>query len=198
MNDIAKPAGQLSIWRFAALLLACFGVPVLLSVPPVLLRLRDAGQIFDASLYLQMQIMEVDKKIVEISDMDKTRDKLLQRKSTVDVLQTEDMRIGENLRLMGQLSPGLQLLSFSQDGESIRFTVRCDDPLALSNSIGLLSGFGWRDVHVVDRRWERDRRIERVEISARERRAWSADEADLWLLPDRAIAQPQRLAGGLP
>jgi type IV pilus assembly protein PilN len=72
----------------------------------------------DRNSYLQAQIKEVEKKLDEIKELDKTRDKLLKRKQVIEQLQASRSQMVHMFdELVHTIPDGVRLTSLKQVGE---------------------------------------------------------------------------------
>lgn len=72
----------------------------------------------DRNSYLQAQIKEVEKKLDEIKELDKTRDKLLRRKQVIEQLQASRSQMVHMFdELVHTIPDGVRLTSLKQVGE---------------------------------------------------------------------------------
>lgn len=72
----------------------------------------------DRNEYLQTQIKEVEKKLAEIKELDKTRSKLLQRKQVIEQLQANRSQMVHMFdELVRTIPDGVRLTSLKQVGD---------------------------------------------------------------------------------
>jgi type IV pilus assembly protein PilN len=72
----------------------------------------------DRNTYLQEQIKEVEKKLAEIKELDKTRSKLLQRKQVIEQLQANRSQMVHMFdELVRTIPDGIRLTSLKQVGD---------------------------------------------------------------------------------
>ncbi|HVJ59448.1 MAG TPA: PilN domain-containing protein [Burkholderiaceae bacterium] len=72
----------------------------------------------DRNNYMQAQIKEVEKKLDEIKELDKTRDKLLRRKQVIEQLQASRSQMVHMFdELVHTIPEGVRLTSLKQVGE---------------------------------------------------------------------------------
>lgn len=72
----------------------------------------------DRNSYLQEQIKEVEKKLTEIKELDKTRSKLLQRKQVIEQLQANRSQMVHMFdELVRTIPDGVRLTSLKQVGD---------------------------------------------------------------------------------
>ena len=74
----------------------------------------------DRNAYLQAQIKEVDKKIEEIKELDKTKSKLLTRKQVIEQLQADRSQMVHLFdELVRTIPDGVRLAQMKQSGDTL-------------------------------------------------------------------------------
>ena len=97
-------------------------LPVLLAAPPVWVLKRHAAELRSGEQLLRREILRLDRAIVEIQALDRTKASFLGRKSVVEVLDENRTHAVRLLNALGTLPPGLQLKTLVTRGDAVTLT----------------------------------------------------------------------------
>ena len=130
--------------EFYAILGGAFAAAALVSF---LLVMWFDGQIEgqkNRNTYLQGQIQEMDKKLVEVQDLEKTRSKLLQRKQAIEELQANRSQMVHLFDdLVRTIPDGVRLSSIKQTGEILTLEGQAESNARVSNYMRNLEASAW-------------------------------------------------------
>jgi Tfp pilus assembly protein PilN len=152
--------------RFLVTFFASLSLPVLLSVPIVLMLRYDTGLRRNANAVLRSDIGIINAQIADISDLNKVKSNLLARKQIIEQLQLDTPRAAALLGIGGRLPNDVQLLSLEMNRDHVALALRCATPSAQASVQDLLKQNGYRNVQVVARQRESDSAVERISIEA--------------------------------
>jgi len=106
--------------------------------------------------YLQQQIAEVDKKIVEIDELDKQKSRLLARKEVIEQLQANRSQMVHLFdSLVRTIPDGVILTTIKQEGEKLTLEGRSQSNSRVSTYMRNLEGSGWMtkpDLSIIEAR----------------------------------------------
>lgn len=98
----------------------------------------------DRNAYLNGQIAEVDKKIVEIDELDRKKAKLLARKEVIEQLQANRSQMVHLFdSLVRTIPDGVMLSGVKQEGEVLTLEGRSQSNARVSTYMRNLEGSGW-------------------------------------------------------
>jgi type IV pilus assembly protein PilN len=108
--------------------------------------------------YLTQQIAEMDKKLTEVQDLEKTRAKLLQRKQAIEELQANrSMMVHLFDDLVRTIPDGVRLTSIKQDEDTLMLEGRAQSNARVSTYMRNLEGSGWMtkpDLSIIEAKGE--------------------------------------------
>jgi len=94
--------------------------------------------------YLQTQITEMDKKLTEVQDLEKTRTKLLQRKQAIEELQANRSQMVHLFDdLVRTIPDGIRLTSIKQTGDLLTLEGQAESNARVSNYMRNLEASSW-------------------------------------------------------
>ena len=94
--------------------------------------------------FLEEQIKEMDKKLVEVQDLEKTRAKLLQRKQAIEELQANRSQMVHLFDdLVRTIPDGVRLTSIKQNGEVLTLEGQAESNARVSNYMRNLEASAW-------------------------------------------------------
>jgi len=94
--------------------------------------------------FLQGQIQEMDKKLVEVQDLEKTRSKLLLRKQAIEELQANRSQMVHLFDdLVRTIPDGVRLSSIKQTGEILMLEGQAESNARVSNYMRNLEASAW-------------------------------------------------------
>jgi type IV pilus assembly protein PilN len=94
--------------------------------------------------YLEVQIKDMDKKLVEVQDLEKTRAKLLQRKQAIEELQANRSQMVHLFDdLVRTIPDGVRLTSIKQTGEILTLEGQAESNARVSNYMRNLEASAW-------------------------------------------------------
>ncbi len=106
--------------------------------------------------YLTQQIAEVDKKIVEIDELDKQKSRLLARKEVIEQLQANRSQMVHLFdSLVRTIPDGVILTTIKQEGEKLTLEGRSQSNSRVSTYMRNLEGSGWMtkpDLSIIEAR----------------------------------------------
>jgi len=130
--------------EFYAILGGAFAAAALVSF---LLIMYFDGQISGQKTrnqYLETQIKEMDKKLVEVQDLEKTRAKLLQRKQAIEELQANRSQMVHLFDdLVRTIPDGVRLTSIKQNGDVLTLEGQAESNARVSNYMRNLEASAW-------------------------------------------------------
>ena len=130
--------------EFYAILGAAFAAAVVVSF---LVIMYFNGQIEGQKArndYLQAQIKEMDKKLVEVQDLEKTKTKLLQRKQAIEELQANRSQMVHLFDdLVRTIPDGVRLTSIKQNGDVLTLEGQAESNARVSNYMRNLEASAW-------------------------------------------------------
>jgi type IV pilus assembly protein PilN len=130
--------------EFYVILGAAFAAAALVSF---LLVMYFDGQISGQqarNTYLEAQIKEMDKKLVEVQDLEKTRAKLLQRKQAIEELQANRSQMVHLFDdLVRTIPDGVRLTSIKQTGDILTLEGQAESNARVSNYMRNLEASAW-------------------------------------------------------
>jgi type IV pilus assembly protein PilN len=98
----------------------------------------------ERNAYLQGQITQVDKQIVEIDELDKKKAKLLARKEVIEQLQANRSQMVHLFdSLVRTIPDGVILTSIKQEGDKLTLEGRSQSNARVSTYMRNLEGSGW-------------------------------------------------------
>lgn len=104
--------------------------------------------------YLETQIKEMDSKIKEIQDLEKTRTKLLQRKQAIEELQANRSQMVHLFDdLVRTIPDGVRLESIKQNGDQLSLIGQAESNARVSNYMRNLEASTWMtspDLEIVE------------------------------------------------
>ena len=106
------------------------------------------GQMIDGqqarNQFLEQQIKEMDKKLVEVQDLEKTRTKLLQRKQAIEELQANRSQMVHLFDdLVRTIPDGVRLTSIKQTGDVLTLEGQAESNARVSNYMRNLEASSW-------------------------------------------------------
>jgi type IV pilus assembly protein PilN len=111
--------------EFYAILGASFAAAALVSFLAVLYFDGQISGQQARNQFLEQQIQEMDKKLVEVQDLEKTRTKLLQRKQAIEELQANRSQMVHLFDdLVRTIPDGVRLTSIKQTGDVLTLEAR--------------------------------------------------------------------------
>ncbi len=159
-NASAPTSTPVSGRRFAWQLAMGLGVPLLLSVPVMVLLRYDIGVRNRANAMLLDEIGKTKSQIGDIADYEKIKSNVLFRKQVVDVLESSLSQTAAVLHVVGRMPDGLQLRTLQTKGNHVSFTTRVTTDASERAFVDLLQHSGFRDVEV--ERQDRDSGLETI------------------------------------
>jgi len=94
--------------------------------------------------YLEVQIKDMDKKLVEVQDLEKTRAKLLQRKQAIEELQANRSQMVHLFDdLVRTIPDGVRLTSIKQTGDVLTLEGQAESNARVSNYMRNLEASAW-------------------------------------------------------
>ncbi|NLW97216.1 PilN domain-containing protein [Luteimonas wenzhouensis] len=106
--------------------------------------------------FLQQQIEEVDKRIVEIDELDRQRARLLARKEVIEQLQANRSQMVHLFdSLVRTIPDGVVLTTIKQEGEKLTLEGRSQSNSRVSTYMRNLEGSGWMtrpDLSIIEAR----------------------------------------------
>ena len=98
----------------------------------------------ERNAYLEQQIAEVDKQIVEIKALNQTKDRLLARKEVIEKLQASRSQMVHLFdSLVRTIPDGVVLTSIKQDDQALTLEGRSQSNARVSTYMRNLEGSGW-------------------------------------------------------
>jgi len=98
----------------------------------------------ERNAYLQQQIAQVDKQIVEIDELDKKKAKLLARKEVIEQLQANRSQMVHLFdSLVRTIPDGVALTSIKQEGDKLTLEGRSQSNARVSTYLRNLESSGW-------------------------------------------------------
>jgi hypothetical protein len=131
-------------------------LPLLLSVPVLLLLRHDIELRNKANTILMQEIDKAQAQIGDIADYEKTRSGLLARKQIIEALEPSSLQTADVLHVFGRMPDGLQLQSVQTKGKGVSFAVHVNSAAGERMLFELLRQSGFRDIDVARDRGESD------------------------------------------
>ena len=143
--------------------------------------------------YLETQIKEMDVKIKQIQDLEKTRTKLLQRKQAIEELQANRSQMVHLFDdLVRTIPDGVRLVSIKQNGDQLVLQGQAESNARVSNYMRNLEASTWMtapDLDIVEARGaaKRDRYTFTLRVAIRKPQA--VDAVEQQAAPKVALAE---------